>query len=217
MPTILYASRNPNPRLAVAVARHLGAAVDIRPAKTFDPAAADYWRALNPTRLLPILVTDGQPPLWEADAIACHLSWLTGSDFWRQGAAQAEMIRWISWGKENFVRACDTVNWERATKRRYGIGPTDEGAVEHALKDFHRAAQQLDAYLTGRDWLVDGHVSHADFRMATTLPYAAAARLPIADYPAIAAWADRLMTLPAWADPFAGVAMPDLPAIPADT
>lgn len=214
MTPILHASRNPNPRLAVAVARHLGLDIDIRPASSFDPAQEARWRALNPTRLLPILEEPGQPPLWEADAIACRLSWLAGSAFWRQGGAQAEMIRWISWGKETFVRACETVTWERATKRRYGMGPTDEAAVAQALDDFARHAAQLDAHLAGRDWLVDGGVSHADFRMATFLPCNADARLPVDGFPALAAWAGRLMALPVWADPFAGLGFPDLPPVP---
>ena len=45
------------------------------------------------------------------------------------------MIRWVSWGKENFVRACDMVHWERGTKLRYGIGPCDEAMVEEGLAE----------------------------------------------------------------------------------
>ena len=39
------------------------------------------------------------------------------------------------------------------------------------------------------------------------------ARLPLADHPAVAAWHDRLMALPAWADPFAGLDAPPLPPV----
>ncbi|MDZ4088367.1 MAG: hypothetical protein U1E69_16385 [Tabrizicola sp.] len=48
---------------------------------------------LNPTQRIPILVKHGAEPLWEADAIACRLSQMVGSDFWGQRSAQPDMIR----------------------------------------------------------------------------------------------------------------------------
>ena len=209
---VLHFSRNPNPRLAVAVARHLGVALDFRFAAPFDPACTTDFAALNPSRRIPILTEPGRPPLWEADAIACRLSQVARSSFWRQDEEAPEMIRWLSWGKENFVRACDIVHFERGTKQRYHIGPVDEGAVAAGLALFAQSAAQLDRYLCGRDWLVPGGVSHADFRMACFLPFNDAARLPLADYPAIQAWSARLCRLTGWADPFAGLAAPPLPA-----
>ena len=60
MSATLYFSRNPNPRLAVAVARHLRADVRFEFASTFAPQNRERFRALNPTLLLPILVEDGR-------------------------------------------------------------------------------------------------------------------------------------------------------------
>ena len=40
------------------------------------------------------------------------------------------------------------------------------------------------------------------------------ARLPLADYPAVQAWHQRLQALAAWADPFAGLNAPELPPVP---
>ena len=94
MSAVLHYSRNPNPRLAVAVARYLNAPVTLEWAAPFHPDNSARFLALNPTQRIPILVEDGQP-LWEADAIACRLSQLTGADFWRQGKAEPDMIRWI--------------------------------------------------------------------------------------------------------------------------
>lgn len=212
MTATLYYSRNPNPRLAVAVARYLEAPVTLEWAAPFHPDHATRFLALNPTQRIPILVEDGQP-LWEADAIACRLSQLTGSDFWRQGRDQPDMIRWISWGKENFVRACDTVQFERGTKRRYNIGPTDPALIAEGTGQFHEAAAILDQHLRTRDWLTGATPSHADFRMATFLPFNDIMRLPLADYPALDAWNDRLLQIPAWADPFHGLDASDLPPV----
>ncbi|MDP3197747.1 glutathione S-transferase family protein [Tabrizicola sp.] len=214
MPTLYY-SRNPNPRLAVAVARYLNAPVTLKWAAPFAPDQAERFLKLNPTQRIPILVEADGNPLWEADAIACHLSQMVGSDFWRQGSAQPDMIRWLSWGKENFVRACDMVQFELGTKRRYGIGPCDAAAVAVGTALFHVSAAILDRHLETRDWLTGATPSHADFRMASFLPFNLVMRLPLHDYPAVAAWYARLEAIPAWSDPFAGLDAPELPPIPA--
>jgi glutathione S-transferase len=210
---ILYFSRNLNPRVAVAVARHLKAPVKCVFAAPLDPSQQEKFRALNPNLRLPILV-EGEQSLWEADAIACRLSQLVGSDFWRTGAALPEMIRWLSWAKSNFVSACDKVHFERVTKQRYGLGPIHDAVVAEGLSEFAVAAGLLDQVLKGRDWLVGSGVSYADFRMATVLPFASLAGLPLGEYPHIAAWHARLWQLDAWRDPFAGLDAPELPPVP---
>jgi glutathione S-transferase len=210
---LLY-SRNPNPRLAVAAARQVGAPVAFEFAAPFAPGQAERYRHLNPSLRIPILVLADGSGLWEADAIACLLSREAGSSFWRQGDAEPRMIQWISWGKENFVRACDMVQFEYVTKQRYGLGPVDRVEVDKGLALFASSAALLEAELAGRPWLLGGDVSYADFRMATFLPHHALARLPMRDYPAICAWYERLEALPAWADPFAGLDAPELPPVP---
>ncbi|MBW0366904.1 glutathione S-transferase family protein [Ensifer adhaerens] len=208
----LYFSRNPNPRLAVATARFLKAEVAFEYAEPLASGQADRYRPLNPNLLLPILERPGRA-LWEADAIACFLSRQVGSNLWRRDDDEPEMIRWISWGKENFVKACDMVHWERGTKLRYGIGTCDEAMVEEGMNAFHKAARLLDAELSAHAWLVGEAVSYADFRMATFLPYNDVARLPLADYPALARWAGQLEAIDAWRDPFRGLDAPALPPI----
>lgn len=209
---ILHYSRNPNPRLALTVARYLEAPLRLVFAEPFHPDQAETYRALNPSQLIPILEEPGHPPLWEADAICCRLA--MGGDLWPLDRRLPEVIRWMSWGKAHFVAATELIHWELGTKQRYGIGPVDWAGVERGLADFHRAAAQLDAHLRGRDFLL-GALSYADFRMATFLPYDDVTELPLADYPALQAWAGRMGALPFWADPFAGLDMPDLPQAPA--
>ncbi|MFN3720582.1 MAG: glutathione S-transferase family protein [Rhizobium rhizophilum] len=210
----LHYSRNPNPRLAVAVARHLGSPVDFAFASPFAPGQAPIYRPLNPSLSIPILEEEGRRSLWEADAIACRLSRLSGHDFWRTDEDEPDMIRWLSWGKANFVQACDMVHFEYGTKQRYGIGPVDLTKVEEGLRGFHRAAVILEAELASRPFLLESGLSYADFRMASFLPYNDVAGLPLAKYPALSAWNDRIAALPAWADPFAGLDAPLLPPVP---
>ncbi len=215
MPTLYY-SRNPNPRLAVAVARYLDAPVALEWAAPFASGQADRFLRLNPTQRIPILLEDDGSTLWEADAIACRLSQMTGSDFWRQGRDQPDMIRWLSWGKGSFVQACDMVQYELGTKRRYHQHlPLDEARIAEGTAMFRAAAAILDGHLETRAWLCGTAPSHADFRMASFLPFNDIMRLPLADYPALAAWYARVESIPAWADPFHGLDAPDLPPIPA--
>ncbi|MER9216229.1 glutathione S-transferase family protein [Mesorhizobium sp. M0663] len=209
----LFFSRNPNPRLAVAVARYLNAKVEFEFASPFAPGQAERFRPLNPNLSLPILIGSGKS-LWEADAIACRLSRDMHSDFWRAGDDEPEMIRWLSWGKENFARACDVVHFERGTKQRYGLGPIDQARVEEGLSDFRTAAAILDAELSQREWLVGASVSYPDFRMATFLPFNDVARLPLDDYPSVSRWYLQLEEIDAWRDPFEGLNAPELTPVP---
>jgi glutathione S-transferase len=214
MKPVLYFSRNPNPRLAVAAARYLDAPVVCEFAAPLAPGQAEKFLPLNPSLRVPILVENGRS-LFEADAIACRLSQLVGSEFWRTGVELPDMIRWISWSRDNIMNACDMVHFERGTKQRYKLGALDEALVKSGLERFHETAAILQAHLAKQDWLLASGLSYADFRMAVFLPYNDVARLPLADYPAVAAWHERLMALPAWRHPFEGLDAPELPPVPA--
>src|SRR5690606_2953198 len=211
---LLY-SRNPNPRLAVAVARQVQAPVAFEFAAPLAPGQAGRYRPLNPALRVPILVFDDGSSLWEADAIACCLCRAAGSTFWRQGADEPRMIQWISWGKENFVRACDMVQFEHVTKQRYGLGPVDANAVAAGLELFAASAALLEEQLASRPWLLEDGLSYADFRMASFLPQHDIAGLPLRDYPAIQAWYARIEALEAWSNPFGGLDTPPLPPVSA--
>jgi glutathione S-transferase len=139
---------------------------------------------------------------------------MAGSNFWRTGSELPEMIRWTSWARDNFMRACDIVHFERGTKQRYGLGPVDEALVAQGLAAFHESAEILEAQLKQRDWLLSSGISYADFRMATFLPFNDVALLPLGQYPSLADWHGRLMGIAAWANPFAGLDAPELPPIP---
>ena len=208
----LYFSRNYNPRLAVAAARYLNSPVEFEFAAPYAPEQSEKFLKLNPNQRVPILV-EGDKSLWEADAIACRLSQLANSDFWPMGDALPDVIRWISWGYWNFVTACDRVHFERVTKQRYGIGPVRQDQVELGLSEFAASAAILDERLDAADWLVGNRVTYADFRVACVLPFADLAGLPLADFPRVEAWHARLMNIPAWRDPFAGLNAPELPPI----
>lgn len=201
----LYYSRNLNPRVAVAVARHLEAPVEFVRASPRNPRNEPEFRVINPNTLVPVLV-EAHRTLWETDAIACRLSALTGSDFWPGGDHAPELQMWLSWSAHHFTRAASVFYWENLMKPMLGLGVPDSDALQEGAREFHRFAAVLETALSTDTWLVGNKVSYADFRVATALPFAEPSLLPLQRYPHIRQWHGRLWQLPAWKDPFEGLA-----------
>lgn len=199
----LYYSETLMPRKVCAVARHLGAPVeyvpvDLRNGEQHTPAFA----ALNPNRKVPVLVHDGGT-LWESNAIMCFLAQAAGSDLWPTDAVhQIEAVRWLCWDLQHFTRYTGELYFEHVIRAEFDIGDPDPAAVEEALGYVRKYLQVLDDHLQGRDWLVGGSLSVADFAVGVALPYADRAGIPIGDFPAVAGWHGRLDRLPAWREPF---------------
>jgi len=200
----LYYTHNLNPRVAVAVARHLGSPVEFIRASPRDPSQEEAFRPINPNTLCPVLVEEDRT-FWETDAIACRLSMLANSDFWRIGDELPEMIMWVSWGTHHLTRAADPVYFDRVVRPTFSDVPGDAAQIAEGLRNFEKFAAILDETLADRDWLVGGRLSYADFRVATSLPFAGAASLPLDDFANVHKWHDRLLELDAWREPFAGL------------
>jgi glutathione S-transferase len=200
----LYYSQNLNPRVAVAVARYLGSPVQYIRASPRNPQQEDAFRSINPNTLVPVLVEEDRT-LWETDAIACRLSALAASDFWRTGEQQVDMIKWISWGTHHLTNAASVLYWHRIIVPIFSDEVAEPQVLENALNDFRRFAAILDTHLGGRTWLVGDRISYADFRVATSLPFAAGAGLPVDEFPQVRRWNQQLLAIDAWRAPFAGL------------
>ena len=201
----LYYSGNLNPRVAVAVARHLKSPLEYIKASPRAPGGAEAFAAINPNALVPVLVEDGKG-LWETDAIACRLSMLAGSDFWPGGADLPGLVQWLSWSAHHLTNLGGAFYFENVIKPKYIGAPPDQAVIEGARVDFHRYAKVLDDVLATRRWLIGGRMTYADFRAATIMPFAAEAKMPVEGYKNILAWSARLNEVDAWREPFAGLA-----------
>lgn len=199
----LYYSDVLMPRKVCALARHLALPVDyvyldLRSGEHKTPAYLD----LNPNGKVPTLV-DGATVLWESDAILVRLATRAGSDLWpADPESQADILRWFSWGNDCFNRAGGDLYFEYVIKARFGIGQPDPVAVEAAQTRFRNLATILDDHLDGRDYLVGGRLSVADFSLAICLPYAREARIPVSAFGHLQRWNDRLCEMDAWTNPF---------------
>jgi glutathione S-transferase len=200
----LYYSTNLNPRVAVAVARHLKSPVEFIHASPRDPHNEDAFRPLNPNTLVPVLV-EGDQSLWETDAIACRLSEIAGSDFWATGASLPETVKWLSWSRQHLTANGEAYYFENIIKPKYLGLPPDPRVFEAAAGDFHRYAKVLDDILASRRWLIEDRLTYADFRVATIMPFAKEAQMPVGGYKNILEWAGRLDEIDAWRAPFEGL------------
>jgi glutathione S-transferase len=200
----LYYSRNLNPRVVVAVARHLKSPVEYVPATPRHPAHEEGFRSINPNTLVPVLV-EAHQTLWETDAIACRLSQLARSSFWVSDERLPQMMLWLSWSMQHFTTPAGTHYFERIVRPTFSDVPEDPAVMARDMATFRKYAAILDEYLKRRKWLVDDQLSYADFRTAAVLPFAERAGLPLGDYPNIARWHSQLDELDAWRDPFAGL------------
>jgi glutathione S-transferase len=190
--------------VAVAVARHLRSPVEYVLASPRHPDHEKAFRAINPNTLVPVLVEDGRT-IWETDAVACRLSQIAGSDFWPTDGRLPELMQWLSWSAHHFVRAGGVFYFEHVVRPQIFNRPANDAALADAAAALHRFAPILDEILAGRTWLVHNRLSYADFRVASVLPFAGGAQLPVGGYRNIARWHDRLNEIDAWRAPFAGL------------
>jgi glutathione S-transferase len=198
----LYYCETLNPRKACAVARHLALPVDF---VRIDLASGEHRRppflAINPNGKVPVL-QDGDWSLWESNAIMCHLSDMAQADLWPHDRRQVEVMRWLSWDSQHFTRHAGTLWFEYLIKPHLGLGEPDPVTVEEATRHFRTFARVLDDHLSSRKYLVADVLSVADFAVASALPDANGAHLPLEEFLAIQRWHDRLNELPAWRTPY---------------
>ena len=76
-----------------------------------------------------------------------------------------------------------------------------------SMARFCECAGVLNDWLKHREWLVGTHISSADFRGATLMPFARQALLPVEDYRHQMRHAAQPDALPCRRDPFAGLTL----------
>ena len=198
----LYYFETSNPRKACALAKHVAAPVEfVRVDLTKGANKSASFLAINPNGKVPAL-QDGDTVLWESNAIMCYLADKMGSELWPKDARQIDIIRWFGWETAHFSRHAGTLFFERYIKPEFGLGETNPAAVEEATGFFKQFAAVLDGHLAGRSYLVGDALSLADFAVASMLPFAQPAQLPVDGFAEIKRWYAAIEALPAWQNPF---------------
>lgn len=199
----LYYFETPNARKACAVAKHLNSPVEYVHVDLASGAnkTPEYLR-LNPNGKVPTL-ENGEVTMWESPAIMCYLAQKAGSDMWASDAAQQiEAIRWLNWDTAHFSRHAGRLFWERYIKPAFGLGEPNPDEIEDATGFFKQFAAVLNDHLKGKDYILGEKLSVVDFAVASMLPTAKEAELPLEGFDEIRRWHDSLMEIPAWREPF---------------
>ena len=199
----LYYFETPNARKPVAIAHLLELPVTYRFVDlTRGEQKTPEYLAINPNGRVPALV-DGDVKLWESHAIMIYLAQKAGSPLWPfDPVQQIDVIRWLLWDTCHFSRHAGRLFWQNYIKAKFGLGEADPAEVEDAMTYFRQFAKVLDGHLVGRNHVAGDGLSIADFGIASVLPTAAEAKLPMAEFPEIRRWHDNLMQIPSWREPW---------------
>lgn len=192
------------PRRVLALAKHLG--IDAEPIELDLMAGAmqtPRYAALNPNMKAPTLV-DGDTVLWESAAIMAHLCIGAGSDMWpaHNPREQVEVLRWLSWADSHWSPAVAPFYFEHIVKQTFGLGQANVEALEAGAADFKRYAKVLDDHLATRSYAACERLTIADFQLASMAAYWRESQMPLAGFEHVVRWLDRLMEIPAWAEPW---------------
>ena len=190
------------PRRVLALARHLGIDANFVHLAGGAQRAPDYAR-LNPNRKAPTLV-DGDMVLWESSAIMAYLCIRAGSDMWpaHDPAEQVEVLRWLSWNDNHWAPAVAPYYFEYIVKKTFALGAPDPAELADTAAAVLRCARVLDAQLAEREWVACGRLTIADFQLASMATDWRESQMPLAEFANITRWLERLMALPAWAEPW---------------
>jgi glutathione S-transferase len=193
------AGLSPNSLRVRAVAEELGTKLEIIDVdlRKGENKSASYL-AMNPNGKVPVLV-DGDLVLWESRAINAYLASLHPERglYPDDPKKRAIIDQWSYWQAIHLSPAVQRVVFERFLKPMFGMGDTDEKAIEGPLKEIDQLLPMLDANLVGKEW-VAGDLSLADFAMASTFVYRKGARIPFENAPNVAAWMGRMEARPSW-------------------
>jgi glutathione S-transferase len=147
----------------------------------------------------PVLEHDGLV-LAQSGAILDYLAQKLGRFGPRDETERREVLRWILWDNHKFTSYNATwrfmINFVPEEKRSADVVAFLEGRGRAAL-------EVLDGHLTGRDWIVGETMTIADLSCVGYMFYED--EFPIdwaAEYPAVAAWKDRIRVQPGWKPPY---------------
>lgn len=199
----LYYFETSNSRKPCAVAKYLSSPVDfIYLDLTKGDQKQEAFLAINPNGKAPAL-KDGDIHLWEGHAIMAYLAQQAGSDLWPgDPIEQINVMKWLNWDTAHFARWGNALMFENNIKAAFGMGEPDPVKVNEAEGFFRQFAAVLNGHLKGRDFMVGNGLSIADFGVASVLPMASQARLPLDGCDEIRRWHDGMMQIEAWADPW---------------
>lgn len=199
---LYYVVGSPNCRKVHAVLNHLALRVDMEYRDFFNgELRAPEFLALNPNGMVPVL-QDGDLALWESNVIMQYLADGTSENTLlpRAPKPRADVVRWQSWEAAHFNKALGVLSFETVAKPTFLKMPPAADAVAWSTRELTRFAPVLDRALTGRNYLVGGGITLADYSMIHLEALQHMVPFDWKPYGNLNAYFERMRAVPHWAN-----------------
>ena len=154
------------------------------------------YRAFNVMGEAPVLF-HGDTVLSQSGVILDYLTETTGKFGPETSAERREIWRWILFDNHKLTSYTATLRFMR------GIAKTGETPVTEFLdKRARNAWSVLDRQLVTNDFVIGPRPTIADLSLCGYLFFDGEHGIDMADYPAMAAWRERIRALPGWKHPY---------------
>ncbi|HEX20409.1 MAG TPA: glutathione S-transferase family protein [Acidiferrobacteraceae bacterium] len=191
---------SPNCRKVQALIKQLGLDVEIEALGFLDgDLQTKEFLAINPNGMVPALV-DGDFRLWESNAIMQYLADKKQGNgvYPNDSASRANINRWLTWEQAHFNKAAGGILFEQFLKPNLMQQDSDPDKVAEHTSNFHRYAAVLNNHLASRQFITGDYLTLADFALASIVAFSGVVDIPLAEYPHISAWYQRVNQIPAW-------------------
>jgi glutathione S-transferase len=168
--------------------------VDFFGGETRTPA----YRALNVMGEVPLL-EHGDRVFSQSGVILDYLAATLGRFGPRDDDERREILRWLLWDNHKLTSYTATLRFLRSLAPT----PADPAVIAFLRGRAETAWGVLEAHLAGRTHVVGDRLTIADLSLCGYLFWPEEIGVDWSAYPAIAAWLDRIRSMPGWVHPYA--------------
>jgi glutathione S-transferase len=157
----------------------------------------DAYEVMNPARSTPVLEIDEGVFLPESGAILAYLA--EGTPFLPADAVErAQVLRWLLFEQTGVMMTIGGLRFRLLT----GRFPADSDAAQRRRREALAALAILEGHLARNEFFV-GSYGIADIALYGYVHVAGDAGIALADFPAVAAWCERVAAQPGYTNDLA--------------
>ena len=161
-----------------------------------ETRTTDFRAKLNEMGEVPVLEHDGKR-LTQSGVILDYLATLTGKFGAHDEDERREIWRWILFDNHQLTASLATLRY-LIQFAKTGETPVTEFLRARAIN----ALKIVDHHMEGRSFVLGERCTIADLSMVGYLYYGDELTVPLADFPHMAAWLERIKAMPGWKHPY---------------